>query len=562
MSLSGFSLIGKIVPPTITSSLSGFVAYLKYSDFINTDGTASEIIDKLDDSGGDLRFSSDEAGTNQLPCEVVEFDKVGESAQVWVRIPSLSNSTTIYIWGDNAGQSQPSATDTYGRNAVWSDYDYVTHLNETSGNAVDSTGNSLDSSVPASGVTQGLTGVTGRAYEFDGTASTGVSPSDTGVTFWNDEFTQSSLEIWAYPADDGSGPKVLFEEGGFTTGHCLAYRTSPHTWHYSVSVGGSPSEASSTTITNINTNWVHLRGVYDNGDVKLYVNGELEGTTTKSTSIGYHTSPPSVGGLNTAVAISNGVPWIGLLAGSRRSDVLKSDDHYLTEYENQSSTSAWGVTTAISGGTVEHIIDDDVAVTLTLDSDVDYQKIYSLDGEVALTLTLDSDVDYQKTYSLDGEVALTLTPKALIQHITGSELVGDVTLTLSPSSNIEYVKNYNVDSDVILTITPESTIIYETPSGSVIDGDVTLTLAPDSDIDYAKHHELAGDILLSISANGDIQQDPRHEIIGDANITLTPDSTIQYSDGNEILIIGATLKLRSDIATLSLGSKQTILGIK
>jgi hypothetical protein len=55
----------------------------------------------------------------------------------------------LWIERDDVQTVQPAVTDTYGRNAVWADYECVLHLNEASGNGtlgefVDSTGNGYD----------------------------------------------------------------------------------------------------------------------------------------------------------------------------------------------------------------------------------------------------------------------------------------------------------------------------------------------------------------------------------------------------------------------------------
>lgn len=92
--------------------------------------------------GGDIRFSSDSAGTTQLACEVVTFDTGTSTCEIWVKVPSIASATDtdFYVWYGKAGESQPAVTDTYGRNAVWSESFFaVYHLKE--GDAVDSTGN-------------------------------------------------------------------------------------------------------------------------------------------------------------------------------------------------------------------------------------------------------------------------------------------------------------------------------------------------------------------------------------------------------------------------------------
>jgi hypothetical protein len=90
---------------------------------------SANVYSNCDNGGGDLRFSSDSAGSTQLACEVVTFNTGTSKAEVYVKIPTLSHTvnTTIYIWGKYPTQTQPAVSDTYGRNAVWVQYKCVLH---------------------------------------------------------------------------------------------------------------------------------------------------------------------------------------------------------------------------------------------------------------------------------------------------------------------------------------------------------------------------------------------------------------------------------------------------
>ncbi|WP_299075821.1 DUF2341 domain-containing protein [uncultured Paraglaciecola sp.] len=120
---------------------------------ITLDHLNSEIVDAGSNSalngGGDIRFSSDVDGTTQLACEVQRVVTNATAGTrrciIWVKVPSVSSSsdTDIWIWYKKSGETQPAVSDPYGRNAVWSAYEAVLHLNDggTTGPWVDSTGN-------------------------------------------------------------------------------------------------------------------------------------------------------------------------------------------------------------------------------------------------------------------------------------------------------------------------------------------------------------------------------------------------------------------------------------
>ena len=124
-----YTLLGNLEFPAVTGSHSGFVALVSYADF------TSSMLAGLDGGGGDLRFSSDSSGTTQLPCEVEKLDKTSGEAFVWVRVSTAATAEKIYVWGGNTGDAQPPVTDSFGRNAVWVDYEGVFHLNDYSDSA-------------------------------------------------------------------------------------------------------------------------------------------------------------------------------------------------------------------------------------------------------------------------------------------------------------------------------------------------------------------------------------------------------------------------------------------
>jgi hypothetical protein len=111
------------------------------SDIINSNNPYSANAD-----GSDIRASSDALGQNQLPVEVVLITKnaVAASArlEIYVNVSSVSSSsnTVIYLWYGNSTATMPLATDTYGRNAVWTNHLAVYHMTGA-GDITDSTGN-------------------------------------------------------------------------------------------------------------------------------------------------------------------------------------------------------------------------------------------------------------------------------------------------------------------------------------------------------------------------------------------------------------------------------------
>jgi len=96
--------------------------------------------------GGDVRFSSDPAGTNRLACDIRQWNTSDTAAdrkcEVAVKVPAVSSSldTTIYLWWEHASSAgnQPAATEVYGQYAAYDDHYiavYPMGYDETAGGA-------------------------------------------------------------------------------------------------------------------------------------------------------------------------------------------------------------------------------------------------------------------------------------------------------------------------------------------------------------------------------------------------------------------------------------------
>jgi hypothetical protein len=136
--------------PIPTATLSGFVCLLNAGWFTQADANALDGTTFIN-GGGSLRIYTDATKTTQLPLEVVTFVTGGTpEVQAWIRIPTYTGAaTTVWVESDAVAIAQPAFSDTYGRNAVWSDYEAVIHASEagTDGVFVDSTGNGLDTTL-------------------------------------------------------------------------------------------------------------------------------------------------------------------------------------------------------------------------------------------------------------------------------------------------------------------------------------------------------------------------------------------------------------------------------
>lgn len=126
--------------------------------------------------GGDIRFSADTAGLNQLAIDVISFglDSVtgaGDAAVVIrINVASLSDlaDTTIYVWyKGTTTTTQPAAASTYGRHNA---YPASLLAYWPMGAGADRTSNAIDLTAEGTLVVGGVAGELGVATDYNGTS--------------------------------------------------------------------------------------------------------------------------------------------------------------------------------------------------------------------------------------------------------------------------------------------------------------------------------------------------------------------------------------------------------
>ena len=162
----------------VDSTIANFPVYVNLADM------PAGFWDNVKSDGGDIRVTQSD-GTTECPVEIVAIDTGAETGELHFKANSLSSSadTDFYIYYGNASASLPAVTATYGRNAVWSDYLAVFHLQETANNDaggyIDSTGNGYDGTGASMSINSNGY-LAGKGAETDGTSdyiTTGVDLS-------------------------------------------------------------------------------------------------------------------------------------------------------------------------------------------------------------------------------------------------------------------------------------------------------------------------------------------------------------------------------------------------
>jgi hypothetical protein len=283
--------------------------------------------DKAQADGDDIAFSYNGAW---LDHEIELFNQTYNSSHAqlvtWVSIPRLSTSfdTIIRMYYGNGtmlNQQNPSA--------VWdSNYRGVWHLSEMSGNSKDST-NYETEGIPSTGITQGIGGLIGYAYDFDGISGTKLDygdPVDDHLDVGTSSFTVS---VWVnFDQNTGTFQMPLYKGGTSSgnEGYALEINNGLSGAFY-VSNGTQASSVGWPTITL--DSWTFLVGVVNrtSGKMSLYKDGSF--INDANVVIGNLSSDESLKVSN------NFYPVDGIIDEPRICVVARSSDWIATEYNNQ-----------------------------------------------------------------------------------------------------------------------------------------------------------------------------------------------------------------------------------
>ena len=273
------------------------------------------------DGGGDIRvFKAD--GTTELAREVVSCDTATETGELWIKYEgTLSSSldTTIQIHADGASGDY-AVTATYGRNNVWSDYEFVSH----DGGSTESTGNFTTTA--DGGVVPGAVGQIGTSTDFDGVGD-GYTLPDGSLEATGD-FT---LQAWVNLDILADSNKGIISRRNDTGGWNYSWRDRKG--ESSLLIGNGAIAANTPFVTGawLNIGVTHASG----GAVTHYRAGASDGGGTRSGAVA---TPP------VPLAIASDTPAsIDTFRINGRMDEIRarfavlSPSQFSTEHNNQSS---------------------------------------------------------------------------------------------------------------------------------------------------------------------------------------------------------------------------------
>ena len=320
----------------------------------------SEFWTYIQAGGGDIRFTTDEAGTEPLYFEIETINKAANTIAVWVNIPSLLTTTqTIWVWYGNSAAQVPVPNDhQFGSYNVWdSGYQGVFHLpNGTTLTAKDSTSHGNNGTL---GGSAGLpTATTGQidggmncakgTYVHSGAASAYSGAGYVSVPIAN--FSGSSgfsgygtIEWWMYPnfsPTDGQTDPFWGQIAGTTTPELDAQKFNDNKLYIGWNLSGSDDRV--TVAANgilSQSTWQHWAFVWNSGaKATLYVDGVLKGTASNNTTTTNVNSDFLIG----RQGVGQDFGLNGDIDEFRISSTNRPVNWFLTSYNNQSNLSTSG----------------------------------------------------------------------------------------------------------------------------------------------------------------------------------------------------------------------------
>ena len=310
-------------------------------DSSNGAGNAGFRYSQARSNGSDLRFI-DKHGA-ELKYEIANWNTAGES-QVWVRVPYLkSDSNITAFWGNSNAGLPGYAND----GSVWDGYFGVYHLEENTGNAVDSSpyGNDLP------GVNSPVvvaSGMSGKSFSVTQAANNGfLSNSITGnikakegtYIAWIQNNPSATADVnkdfWGIGYNNDSTHFGKMEFG--TTGKDHA--------RFRVSGGTTGFGGFSSTNISLNGGWKMLTLVIKDGYATTYVD-----TSTDTSSLWYHPGLDSITGLSIGRGIDDAGPST-TFDEATFSTVARSAAWITTSYNNQKPVSSTLSELWLVGGT-------------------------------------------------------------------------------------------------------------------------------------------------------------------------------------------------------------------
>jgi len=267
---------------------------------------------------------TDVSGT-LLPSYLVTFTAYNDM-ELHIRFPNVSTSTAQYVylqWGSGITRSNDSAALTgAGFDAFW-------NSGIASGNMPDLTGNGHNGTATITagvGVNYGITGKIGDAVQ---TGVTGASHGNFLTDWLGTGLSAVTFHCWAKMDMAGSYP-MLFSYGNAANPEM---RGNAGTGKPEI-VDKSNNSGSKYTGSSLAGDGLfhHIVGTADGSNLQLFIDGTAYEDKVEAHTIVGTASPLKIGQRST---VTSSFPWYGSINAPRISNVKRSANYILREYNNE-----------------------------------------------------------------------------------------------------------------------------------------------------------------------------------------------------------------------------------
>jgi len=503
LSTEGFTLLGTLKVPSLGGATSG-ATILEINSQALAPFTGSLRADL-----GDLRLHD---GTNQLPIHVIN------DSLVKTRLINVAVDVIVGVWGNNATASQPLASDPYGSEAVHQDKVFNLELEETTGNPIDSVGNT--SWIYQGSVTQGVDTTTGKGVTLPASSNLYSSDADSLIPASTKSYTLSFIADFSSHAnnsqiidsgnayfqrkDSNDQAKSRYDNGDRTisNGYTTAFSTTAGMAVYHL------------------TNQDGVVKIYRDGVEYFSYNGGTVGQTWSSFVSLFEGTTITV----SSIAFSNTPIY---------------ENQAKIETDNINATGSWWIA-ADTGGAIT------VPATLGTISYTGQSTTVSITGsiDVAATLGTIAYTSNNATVDISGSVDAIVTLGA-IDYTSNNTTVGitgsvDVITTLG---TIDYSSS-NVTVDV---------------TGSV---DALATLGAITYTSVSPIVSIGGAIVVS-STLGTITYSSNDTVISLQGVVSVPATlgTISYSSNDAVVSLAGLIDVNATLGTISYTSDNTTVTV-
>jgi hypothetical protein len=298
-------------------------ALIDFPVYVDMSTLGSDFFSDIQSDGDDIRITTSD-GVTELPFDLVVIGTSTETGELHFKADVISptSTTKFYIYFGNATATAYTASDTYGRNAVWTNYEAVYHLEDLA----DSTGNG--NTLNAVGSPTSLASKLGKGYSYPGSLS--VYHKTSGHVIDMNSSLDGRVSAWVKPSNTNRG-----DFAGQWPAYMLKWSLSGHASKFrmqAVYPTNSFAQSPSTYSTGV---WRYIVGDLDfsTTETTLYVNGALTATSTGAGSIVINNQPFSIGAEFGNFSYN---AFSGVVDEVRISTAILSSDWEASEYTNQS----------------------------------------------------------------------------------------------------------------------------------------------------------------------------------------------------------------------------------